>query len=82
MGVVRAPSRTRDTLSEGEQRPPPTRVAAAAEREELAAKIVRQPGGEQDGSARARRALASYHDVAGNTERSELREMLGFDAYA
>lgn len=36
----------------------------------------------QTGTGRAGRALAAYAEVADDTDRNELRRLLGFDAYA
>ena len=79
LSPVEAPSRVRDAADEARnQRHAPRRIDQA-ERERLAERLVeRQP----HPSTRSSRALASYAEVSGNAERSDLRDVLGFDAYA
>jgi hypothetical protein len=52
-----------------------------AERERLSQGVA-GPVSRQAGSARTDRALATYAEVGGDSERHALRELLGFDAYA
>ena len=81
VGAVRAPNRARDAADETDQKQQPRRVTQV-EREEMietAGVLHRQ---DEVASRQARRALAAYADVADAPERANLRDLLGFDAYA
>lgn len=83
MPAVRAPTRARDVADEPEPRKPQSvNPIAQIERERLA--TVTKAGRDRQAaeSLRAGRALASYAAVADDGERSGLRDLLGFDAYA
>jgi len=82
VAAVRAPNRARDAADESERREQPVRRIDPSERERLAAQVEALPDRQHDGSTRASRALASYAEVAEGGERSGLRDLLGFDAYA
>ena len=82
VAAVRAPNRARDAADEPERREQPVRRIEPSERERLAAQVETLPDRHHDASARASRALASYAEVAEGGERSGLRDLLGFDAYA
>lgn len=83
LAAVRAPSPTRDSVedAEGKRQKPPVVTAADVEHYAARAEAVVHPH-EPSLSAHANRALASYGQVAGDTEKSDLRNLLGFDAYA
>lgn len=80
--AVRAPNRTRDAVDEPERRAQPVHRIGKSEREHLAARVETLPDRRDDGSARVSRALASYAEIAEGGDRSGLRDLLGFDAYA
>ena len=83
MPAVRAPTRARDVADEPEPRQPQSvSPIAQIERERLAAVIHAGRDQNPAESLRADRALASYAAVADDGERSGLRDLLGFDAYA
>jgi hypothetical protein len=80
---VRAPNRARDAGDEPEpRRPQSVSPIAQIERERLAAAVDTGRDQRAGESLRADRALASYAAVADDGERSGLRDLLGFDAYA
>jgi hypothetical protein len=81
VGAVPAVPHARDTADPATRQDPPRRVSQA-EREAIlgdGATVYRQA---DTGSRRASRALAAYSAVAEQPQRNDLREMLGFDAYA
>jgi hypothetical protein len=81
--AVRAPNRARDAGDEPQPRQPhPVSPIAQIERERLAAAVETGRDQRPGESLRADRALASYAAVADDGERSGLRDLLGFDAYA
>lgn len=83
VGAVRPADRTGDALNDDGQRRPRAQRPMALDREALAL----QAGGPVHPynpklSARANRALASYAEVSGTSQRSRLEALLGFDDYA
>ena len=83
MPAVRAPNRARDAGDEPEPRQPTALSSIAqSERERLAAELNTGRDRQAADSLRTDRALASYAAVADDGERSGLRDLLGFDAYA
>jgi hypothetical protein len=81
IGAVRPANRARDAL-DGDARQVPPRQVDQVEREKLAAQSASVTRHQDTGSLHVNRALAAYADVAGDDERSSLRDLLGFDAYA
>jgi len=82
VAAVRAPNRTRDAADDQDRRGQPLRSIEQSERERLVAQAETLLDKHHGGSARVSRALASYADVADNSQRSGLHDLLGFDAYA
>lgn len=81
VAAVRPANRARDALDGEASQVPPRRIDQV-EREQLAAQSANVTRHRDSGSLHVNRALAAYTDVAGDDERSSLRDLLGFDAYA
>lgn len=82
VSAVRAPQPARDPADERERRQPLSHTLDRPERERLAVRAEGYATPQAGHSALASRALASYAQVAADSERGSLRELLGFDAYA
>ena len=78
---TRSAPQTGDPAEETERRAMLAQPFDQAERERLSQGVA-GPVSRQAGSARIDRALATYAEVGGDSERHALRELLGFDAYA
>ena len=81
VGPLRPALQTGDPAEENERRTLLAQPFDQAERERLSQGVA-GPVSRQVGSARVDRALATYAEVGGDSERHALRELLGFDAYA
>ncbi|MGB5202047.1 MAG: hypothetical protein WBN68_08235 [Sedimenticolaceae bacterium] len=81
VGAVRPTQQTRDPTDEAYRRAILAQPNDRAERERPSQDIA-VPVPRQAGSARIDRALATYAEVGGESDRHALRELLGFDAYA
>ncbi len=81
VGAVRPAQQTRDPVDETDRRAMVAQPYDQAERERLSQGVA-GPVPRQAGSARIGRALATYAEVGGDSDRHALRELLGFDAYA
>lgn len=82
VAAVQATQRTRDATDDAERRPTSSGPVVQAERERLHANGDAVFGRHSDASTRAHRAIAAYAAVSDGGERSSLRDLLGFDAYA
>jgi hypothetical protein len=80
---VRPVNRTRDAVEGDERRQLPGQPPTPAVREALVAKAgaIAKPY-DPTMSSRINRALASYSQVADQSERTNLQNLLGFDDYA
>ena len=81
VGVVHPAQQTRDPADETDRRAMLAQPFDQTERERLSQGVA-GPVPRQAGSARIDRALATYAEVGGDSDRHALRELLGFDAYA
>lgn len=85
VAAVRPANPARDARDEADRQPVLFRMLDEADRErvyvraETRGHVGRQP---DDASTHTHRALAAYAAVADQGERTGLRELLGFDAYA
>ncbi len=83
MSAVRATNRARDAADEAEQRRTERKQALDKPTRERLETLAQDLYARTDATSKhASRALASYAAVAGNDERSQLNNLLGFDAYA
>ena len=82
VAAVSAPTRVRDAADQTARRQPATRIVDPIERERLVAQAESRLYQRHGASSLAGRAIASYATVAGESENSGLRDLLGFDAYA
>lgn len=82
VGAVSAAKRARDATDDPGRRQPVTPSIDPAERERLSARADGLVHRTASGTLRANRALAAYAEIADQGERSDLRDLLGFDAYA
>lgn len=83
MASVRAPNPPRNVADQAESRQPLSQAIEQARRDRVVttytgARVTPHP----ESSARTSRALTSYARVAESGESGNLRELLGFDAYA
>jgi hypothetical protein len=82
VSAVQATRRARDAADDAQDRQA-VRRPTPVDDEEIAARIQSlAPTPMEAGSMRANRALSAYAEVADDSDRSELRRLLGFDAYA
>ena len=81
VGAVRPTQQARDPADETHRRAILAQPYDQAERERLSQGIA-GPVPRHAGSARIDRALATYAEVGGDSDRHALRELLGFDDYA
>ncbi|MCB1727403.1 MAG: hypothetical protein H6961_00490 [Chromatiaceae bacterium] len=79
---VQAAQRTRDATDDAERRPTSSGSVVQVEHERLRVSRDTVFGRHPDATARAHRAVAAYAAVSDSGERSSLRDLLGFDAYA
>lgn len=83
MSAVRATNRARDAADEAEERRTERKQALDKPTRERLETLARDLYAKPETTSRhADRALASYAAVAGNDDRSQLNDLLGFDAYA
>lgn len=82
MGAVSAPKPARDATDDPARRQAAMPSIDPAGRERLAARADGLLHRSASGTLRAHRALAVYAEIADQGDRSDLRELLGFDAYA
>ena len=80
--AVKAVSRSRNSADQAPDRSQPPRIVDPAEREQLVAQVESRFYRRPDITPHSSRALASYAAVADGGERTGVRDLLGFDAYA
>ncbi|MGD8956485.1 MAG: hypothetical protein PVJ03_04070 [Chromatiaceae bacterium] len=81
VGPLRPAQQKGDSGDETDRRTILAQPFDQAERERLSQGVA-GPVSRQVGSTRIDRALATYAEVGGDSDRHALRELLGFDAYA